>query len=107
MLNLTDVTFKTTIISKGAYVIDFMADWCQPCKGVSEMLNQLEKQYPKVVFVKVNVDKSPQTAEQYNIGALPTVLFIIDGQPTTVLTGNRVTQSKLIEILKLVQNVAY
>jgi thioredoxin 1 len=61
MLPLNDSNYLS-VVNKGIVVIDFMADWCRPCKSVSEILNLLEPKYRQILFTKVNVDQAPSMA---------------------------------------------
>jgi len=57
-------------------VVDFHATWCNPCKIIAPVFEHLSKKYPNIVFLKVDVDQCKSTAEQYNVTAMPTFLFI-------------------------------
>ena len=67
-------------------VIDFYADWCQPCKVVAPMLDQLSEEYEgEVNFYKLNTEKDPAVAKAFNISSIPTILFIpMEGKPVAV-----------------------
>ena len=64
-------------------VIDFYADWCQPCKIVAPILEELEGEYNgKVDFYKVNTENEPELSMVFGIRSIPSILFIPkDGQP--------------------------
>lgn len=69
-------TFKGT---KPA-IIDFYADWCGPCKRLSPVLEELQKEYTdKIDIYKINVDTEQDIASAFGIMSVPTILFI----PTT------------------------
>ncbi len=54
-------------------VVDFYADWCGPCKMLSPILDQLEKENDDIEFFKVNIDENPEIADQYEIMSIPNV----------------------------------
>ncbi len=54
-------------------VVDFYADWCGPCKMLSPILEQLEKENDDVEFFKINIDENPDIAEQYEVMSIPNV----------------------------------
>lgn len=56
-------------------VIDCMADWCGPCKMLLPKLHDMADRYSSVVFIQVNIDTSPDVAEEYDVMSLPTVFF--------------------------------
>jgi len=57
-------------------IVDFHATWCNPCKIIAPVFEHLSKKYPNIVFLKVDVDQCKSTAEQYNVTAMPTFIFI-------------------------------
>ena len=61
MITLNDIIFEQVIGKNGIYLINFTADWCQPCKAVASILAKLESQFPNVMFAKLNVDEAPKT----------------------------------------------
>lgn len=67
-------------------VIDFYADWCQPCKVVSPLLDQLSMEYDgQVKFYKINTEKDPEVSKVFGISSIPTLLFIArEGRPVVV-----------------------
>ncbi len=81
-LTLTDQNFDSEVIKSGKLsVVDFWATWCGPCRMLAPSIEQLAEQYDgEVVVGKVDVDANPQTAMQFGVRNLPTVLFIKDGE---------------------------
>ena len=53
---------------------DFYADWCGPCKTQDPILDELEEDYPKVDFEKVDVDERQEVANEYQVRSLPTLV---------------------------------
>jgi thioredoxin 1 len=57
-------------------LIDFYADWCQPCKMVAPILAEVKKELDNdVKIVKINVDKNQQIAAKYGIRSIPTLIL--------------------------------
>lgn len=60
--------------------VDFYADWCGPCKMLAPVVEQIAEEVKDVVFVKVNVDTTPDIASRYGIMSIPTLIAFKDGQ---------------------------
>lgn len=99
-LNFTDSSFKQEVLeSKGLSVVDFWAPWCGPCKIVGPVIEELATEYAgKVKIGKVNVDENSQTAGQYGIMSIPSVLFFKNGQPVKTMVGAQSKESYKQEI---------
>ena len=73
-----DVQVSDTVaVGAKPKVIDLYATWCGPCKMIAPILEELEKEYAgKVVFEKVDIDENRAIAEQYQVEAIPTLIFM-------------------------------
>ena len=72
----------------GAVVVDFYATWCGPCRELSPMLDSAAGSFAdKIKFFKVNVDESPGLAQNFQVQAIPTLLFFKDGKLADRTTG--------------------
>jgi len=94
-----------SIISKTRLVfVDAWAEWCQPCKALTPILEELEVKYANnsdVKFLKVNTQNYVQFAMDRNIHAIPCVLMFFDGEPAKYevenpRTGERTETDRLI-----------
>ncbi|MDP4239621.1 MAG: thioredoxin domain-containing protein [Bacteroidota bacterium] len=71
-------------------ILDFHATWCGPCKLLSPKLQSIQNKYKgKLIVYKIDVDKSPDLAQRFNVQAMPTMVFI--GNKTSFKTelGNQ------------------
>lgn len=74
-------TFNDVISEDKLVLVDFFATWCQPCKMMHPVLEQAKASLgDKVRIIKVDVDKYGQTAAQYGIQAVPTLMLFRKGQ---------------------------
>ena len=74
-------TFNDVISEDRLVLVDFFATWCQPCKMMHPVLEQLKDTLgDKVRIIKVDVDKYGQTAAQYGIQAVPALMLFRNGQ---------------------------
>lgn len=77
-------------------VIDFMAEWCGPCKMQDPIIEEMKKKFEgKVEFKKIDIDENEELAEKYKIMAVPTLIIEKDGEIFEKYVG--VTRSKVLE----------
>ena len=69
-------------------LVDFYADWCGPCRAMGSVVDELASSTGEAAnVVKVNIDDSPELAQQYGVQSIPTFVVVRDGQPTAKLVG--------------------
>ncbi len=68
-------------------IVDFYADWCQPCKMVAPILEDLASEYAgKIMIYKVNTEEEQELASVFGIQSIPTLLFIPkEGKPQAAM----------------------
>ncbi|ANT64795.1 MULTISPECIES: thioredoxin [Prosthecochloris] len=88
-LNATDQNFKSEILdSDKVALVDFWAAWCGPCVMLGPTIEELAADYEgKAVIAKVNVDENPNTAAQYGIRSIPTMLIFKNGEVVDQMVG--------------------
>ncbi len=81
-VHVTTATFMEQIVkSKLPVVVDFWAEWCQPCKMVAPILEKLAKEFAgKVRIAKIDVDANQELAQQFGIQSIPTLMFVKNGK---------------------------
>ena len=86
---ISEENFKTQVLeSKVPVLVEFGAEWCQPCKQLEPVLRQLEAQWAgKMRLVQVNVDDSLSLTQTYRVMGVPTVILFVQGQPKERLSG--------------------
>ena len=83
----TDQSFSSEI-SDGLVLVDFWAPWCGPCKMIAPVLEELDADMnDKVKIVKVDVDENQETASNFGIMSIPTLVLFKDGQPVDKVVG--------------------
>ncbi|KAL5215235.1 hypothetical protein ABZP36_004387 [Zizania latifolia] len=80
-------------------VIDFTASWCGPCRIIAPVFADLTKKHPNVVFLKVDVDELKPIAEQFSVEAIPTFLFMKEGDVKDRVVGSPVESVYLLSML--------
>lgn len=61
-------------------ILHFTADWCNPCKRLKPLIEEYIKLHPDIKYVLVDVDTKFETAEDYNIMSVPTLVVLEDGK---------------------------
>jgi len=96
--------FNSIIQSSTPVLVDFFAEWCQPCKVQSPILHEIAReQQGKLRVIKIDVDKNPEIAARFQIRSVPTLALFKNG---TIVWKNSGVMSKqqLTEIVKTVAN---
>jgi thioredoxin 1 len=80
--------FQEFITRNTAAVIDFWAEWCGPCRMVGPIVERLAQEFEgQVVFGKCNTDHNPRIAMNFQISAIPTLLFFSHGKMVNRVIG--------------------
>jgi thioredoxin 1 len=94
---VTDSNFQAEVLEcETAVLVDFWAPWCGPCRIIAPHLEELAGERDDLLIVKLNTDENPQTAAQYNVMSIPTLLLFKNGQVAHQIIGalpkNRLVQ---------------
>jgi thioredoxin len=86
---VTDANFSATVASsKLPVLLDLWAAWCGPCRMIAPTIEQLASELAGRVLVgKLDVDANPQTASQFGVQSIPTLLILKNGREVDRLVG--------------------
>ncbi len=89
---INDASFKAEVLQDLSMpvLVDFWAPWCGPCRMVSPVVEQMEKEFSgKLKACKINTDENSQSAVEYNITGIPCLIIFKNGKEATRLVGYR------------------
>ena len=89
VVTVSDAEFEQTVLkSDKPVMLDFWAEWCQPCKMLAPTMEEIAGEYEDTIKIgKLNVDDNPSTATKYGIRGIPTLLFFKGGKVVQQVTG--------------------
>jgi thioredoxin 1 len=101
LTEVTDSNFQAEVIeSETATLVDFWAPWCGPCRVVGPVLEEIASERDDVKIVKLNVDENQQTAAQYQVLSIPTMILFRNGAEEKKIIG-AYPKKKILEQLAL------
>lgn len=81
-------SFNELINKKVPVLVDFKADWCGPCKTMAPILKDVKQQLKDAIsIIKIDVDKNPSIASQYQIRGVPTLMIFKEGKEVWKQSG--------------------
>ena len=97
----TDENFETEVLkSEKPTVVDFWAEWCNPCKQISPVLEEISEELKNDgVIAKHNIDNEPNTPVKYGIRGIPTMLLFKNGELKATKVGAS-TKSNIVSWIK-------
>ena len=103
VIHLDDDDFETLVIeSKKPALVDFWADWCQPCHMMAPTVERLAEEYGDRLLVAIlDVDANPFTMTKYRISSIPALLLFKNGQLVKQIVGVKPKE----EIARIIENI--
>ena len=89
VLEFTDGNFDYDVVQSDIPVlVDFWAEWCQPCKMLTPTIEELAVEFKgKVKIGKVDTDSNPEVPVKYGVSAIPTIMLFQGGEVVKKFVG--------------------
>ena len=98
---ISSAEFQNEVLNgKGVALVDLFADWCMPCQQIAPIVEEISNEKTDVVFLKINVDETPDVAIKYGVSSIPTLLLFKDGELVNKLVG-AYPKEKLLAFLEI------
>jgi thioredoxin 1 len=98
--DVTDTNFQAEVLeSDTPTLVDFWAPWCGPCRVVGPVLEEIDGERSDVRVVKLNIDENQQTAANYGVMSIPTMILFRHGQAVKTVIG-AYPKSKIVSELE-------
>lgn len=82
--NFNEIVEKSTT----PVLVDFWAEWCNPCRMIAPVVDEIAQAYEgKVVVGKVNIDEQGELAQRFGVMSIPTLILFKDGKPAQKSVG--------------------
>ncbi|WP_026918091.1 thioredoxin [Gordonia shandongensis] len=105
IVTVSDDTFTSEVIeSSKPILVDFWATWCGPCKMIAPVLEEIaDANSDKITIAKVDVDKNPNVARDYQIMSIPTMMLFSEGKPVKTIMGAKPKAAILRELADVLE----
>jgi len=98
-IKISDVDFAATIGASKPTLVDFWAEWCGPCRLIAPVLDEVALEHgDKITIAKLNVDENPQSAMNYDVMSIPTLIVFQDGVEKKRIVGARPKHALLADL---------
>jgi thioredoxin 1 len=91
--------FDSVKNSSKPVLLDFYADWCNPCRLVSPIVDEIAEENPQYLIGKINIETEPELAQKFKVLSIPTLAVVKNGEVINRSVGAR-PKSEILTMLK-------
>lgn len=86
---LSSAEFQAKVLGgEGKVLVDFFATWCGPCRMIAPAIEEIaQEKAGELEVYKIDIDRSPDVAQQFGIRGVPTLMVFEDGKPVSQMVG--------------------
>lgn len=99
MITLTNENFDQET-AEGIVLVDIKSDWCDPCKMIAPLIEELGKEVTDVKVVKVDVDASPEIGAKFQVRSIPTFVVLKDGELVEKVVGAKNNKQFYLDLIE-------
>jgi thioredoxin 1 len=99
-VTVTDSSFSTDVLNSDKLVlVDFWAEWCGPCRMVAPVLEEIANDHKDAITIaKLNIDENPNTARDFQVMSIPTMILFKGGEPVKQIVGAKPKAALLADL---------
>ena len=98
--HISQSNFDEVVAGTEVVLVDFFATWCNPCKILAPVLDQISESLPENrKIVKIDIDENMEAARKFGVMSIPTLILFKNGQAAQRLVGVR-PEEEIRELLK-------
>lgn len=100
VIHVNDSNFDELVLkSEKPVIVDFWAEWCNPCKMLGPIFEEASAEATDIVFAKLNIDESPNSSSNYKVMSIPTIMLFKNGAPVKKTVG-AIPKASILELAR-------
>lgn len=100
VIEVTETNFEEVVLNSNKKIlIEFYADWCNPCKTLAPILEDIAKENIDIKVVKINVDENPNLASIYGVNSVPLLVVMRYGEEIDYASG-AISKEAILELIR-------
>ena len=99
IVNIDKNNFENEVLKSDKKVLlDFYADWCNPCRKVRPIVEEIAKEHPEYKVCKINIDEQQDLASSFQVMSIPSLFVMENGKIVNQSTG-AIPKTRILDML--------